>query len=69
MNQANGDATSLGMNTREPSEEGEEREEARKGIMSEKEVNTPYLSGEGIPEEEDKLNTPVTVPHTIPSYS
>ena len=30
------------------SEEGEETEEARKKIMSEKEGNTPYLSGERI---------------------
>ena len=43
--------------------------------MSEKEVNTPALSGEGImdsvgsPEEEVKLNTPVPSPHIIPSSS
>ena len=43
--------------------------------MSEKEGNTPALSGEvimesfGSPEEEVKLNTHVPVPHIIPSYS
>ena len=41
--------------------------------MSEKEGNTPALYGEGImesvvsPEEEFKLNTPVPLPHIIPS--
>ena len=48
------------------SEEGEGTEEAREVVMSEKEVNTPYSSGEvimesfGIPEEEVNMNTPVT---------
>ena len=57
------------------SEEGEEWEESRKGIMSEKEGNIPALSGEGIvdpvgsPEEEGNLDTPVPEPHTITSYS
>ena len=48
------------------SEEGEGTEEAREVVMSEKEVNTPYSSGEvimesfGISEEEFNMNTPVT---------
>ena len=54
--------------------EGEGIEEARKCGVSEKEVNTAYLSGEvimesvGIPEEYVKLNIPVPSPHIIPSY-
>ena len=50
-------------------------EEARKVGMSEKEENTPALSGEvimesfGSPEEEIKLNTPVPELHIIPYSS
>ena len=55
------------------SEEGEGMEEAIKVVVSEKWGITPYLSGEGImesvgiPEEEVKLNIPVTAPHIITS--
>ena len=58
------------------SKEGEVKEEVRKVVVSEKEINTPDLSGEVImesfesPEEEFKLNTRVPAPHIIPySYS
>ena len=53
------------------SEEGGEMEGARKGVMSEKEGNTPDLSGGGIMnpvgsnEEEGNLNAPITAFHPI----
>ena len=55
------------------SEEGEVTQEEIKVVISEKWGITPYLYGEvimesvGIPEEEVKLNTPVTAPHIITS--
>ena len=51
------------------SEEGDGTEGVIKVVSSEKEGNTPALSGEeimesvGSPEEEVKLNTPVPAPH------
>ena len=57
------------------SEEGEGTEEAREVVMSEKEVNTPYSSGEvimesfGISEEEVNMNTPVTAYYNLTSSS
>ena len=50
-------------------------DKARKVVTSEKEGNTPYLSGEGIiesvgnPAEEVNLNTLVHASHTIPYSS
>ena len=63
-NQENQDAVSLGKTMRGPTEvdeegeytgvnvpeEGEEREDTRKCVIPENEVNTQYLSGEGIME-------------------
>ena len=60
VNKLNWHEASFGKKTRDPSEGGEEggktrkvpeeREETRKGIISENEGNTPYLSGEEIME-------------------
>ena len=55
--------------------EGEGIWEARKVFVLKKEGNAPDLYGErimesvGSPEEESKLNTPVSAPHTIPYSS
>ena len=79
MGEVQGNVSQGGKEGEEPggnvSQEGQETEEARKYLISEKEGNTTYLSGEvimesfGSPEEEVQQNTHVTEPHFIPYSS